>query len=85
MNPYDAKHIVNLAVSGHSGAGKTSLVEAMLYLAGVSDRRGKVGDGNTISDYDPEEVKRQASISTACAPFEWKNKKIKRKAPERKA
>ena len=76
MNTYDAKHIINLAVAGHGGAGKTSLVEAMLYLAGVSDRRGKVGEGNTVSDYDPEEVKRQASIATACAPFEWKNKKI---------
>lgn len=76
MNTYDAKHIINLAVAGHGGAGKTSLVEAMLYLAGVSDRRGKVGEGNTVSDYDPEEVKRQASIATTCAPFEWKNKKI---------
>ena len=44
MNQYQAKNIINLAVAGHSGAGKTSLAEAMLYLAGVSDRRGKVGD-----------------------------------------
>ena len=62
MNQYQAKNIINLAVAGHSGAGKTSLAEAMLYLAGVSDRRGKVGDGNTVC--------------AAAAPLEWKNKKI---------
>ena len=76
MNQYQAKNIINLAVAGHSGAGKTSLAEAMLYLAGVSDRRGKVGDGNTVCDYDPEEIRRKASISAAAAPLEWKNKKI---------
>ena len=48
----------------------------MLYLAGVSDRRGKVGEGNTVCDYDPEEIRRKASISAASAPLEWKNKKI---------
>ena len=76
MNQYLAKNIINLAVAGHGGAGKTSLAEAMLYLAGVSDRRGKVGDGNTVCDYDPEEIRRKASISAAVAPLEWKNKKI---------
>ena len=76
MNQYQAKNIINLAVAGHGGAGKTSLAEAMLYLAGVSDRRGKVGDGNTVCDYDPEEIRRKASISAASAPLEWKNKKI---------
>lgn len=76
MNQYQAKNIINLAVAGHSGSGKTSLAEAMLYLAGVSDRRGKVGDGNTVCDYDPEEIRRKASISAASAPLEWKNKKI---------
>ena len=76
MNQYLAKNIINLAVAGHGGAGKTSLAEAMLYLAGVSDRRGKVGDGNTACDYDPEEIRRKASISAAVAPLEWKNKKI---------
>ena len=76
MNQYQAKNIINLAVAGHGGAGKTSLAEAMLYLAGVSDRRGKVGDGNTVCDYDPEEIRRKASISAAVAPLEWKNKKI---------
>ena len=76
MNQYQGKNIINLAVAGHGGAGKTSLAEAMLYLAGVSDRRGKVGDGNTVCDYDPEEIRRKASISAAVAPLEWKNKKI---------
>ena len=76
MNQDQAKNIINLAVAGHGGAGKTSLAEAMLYLAGVSDRRGKVGEGNTVCDYDPEEIRRKASISAASAPLEWKNKKI---------
>ena len=76
MNQYQAKNIINLAVAGHGGAGKTSLAEAMLYLAGVSDRRGKVGEGNTVCDYDPEEIRRKASISAASAHLEWKNKKI---------
>ena len=76
MNQYQAKNIINLAVAGHGGAGKTSLAEAMLYLAGLSDRRGKVGEGNTVCDYDPEEIRRKASISAASAPLEWKNKKI---------
>ena len=50
MNTYQAKNIINVAMAGHSGAGKTSLAEAMLYLAGASDRRGKVGEGNTVCD-----------------------------------
>ncbi len=76
MNQYQAKNILNLAVAGHGGSGKTSLTEAMLFLSGMSDRRGKVNDGNTVSDYDPEEIRRKTSISAAVAPFEWKNKKI---------
>lgn len=76
MNQYQEKNIINLAVAGHGGAGKTSLAEAMLYLAGMSDRRGKVGDGNTVCDFDPEEIRRKTSIGAAVAPLEWKNKKI---------
>ncbi len=76
MNQYQAKDIINIAVAGHSGSGKTSLAEAMLYLSGASDRRGKVPEGNTVCDYDPEEIRRKASISAAVAPLEWKNKKI---------
>ena len=49
---------------------------SMLYLAGASDRRGKIGDGNTVCDYDPEEIRRKSSVSAAVAPFEWKNHKI---------
>ena len=52
MNQYQAKNIINLAIAGHSGSGKTSLAEAMLYLAGASDRRGKVNEGNTVCDSD---------------------------------
>ena len=76
MNQYQAKNIINIAVAGHGGAGKTSLTEAMLFLAGSSDRRGKVGEGNTICDFDPEEIRRQTSIAAATAHYEWKNKKI---------
>lgn len=76
MNQYSAKNILNMAVAGHSGSGKTSLIEAMLYLSGASDRRGKVSDGNTVTDFDPEEIKRQTSVSAATAVLEWKNKKM---------
>ena len=65
MNTYPAKNIINVAMAGHSGAGKTSLAEAMLYLAGASDRRGKVGEGNTVCDSDPEEIRRKTSTSRA--------------------
>ncbi len=76
MNQYSAKNIINLAVLGHGGSGKTSLTEAMLYLSGGSDRRGKIAEGNTVCDFDPEEIKRKNSVTSAVAPVEWKNKKI---------
>ena len=76
MKQYNAKNILNVALAGHSGSGKTSLAEAMLYLSKASDRLGKVTDGNTVCDFDPEEIKRQASVSAAVAPIEWKNRKI---------
>jgi len=60
----------------HGGGGKTTLAEAMLFNTGVLDRFGKVADGTTTSDYDPEEIKRKISISTAIAPCEWKDHKI---------
>ena len=53
MKQYPAKNILNIAITGHSGAGKTSLAEAMLFLSGASDRLGKIADGNTVCDYDP--------------------------------
>ena len=76
MKQYDAKKIINLALAGHSGCGKTSVAESMLYLAKASDRLGKVADGNTTLDFDSEEIKRQASIMTAVAPIEWKGTKF---------
>ena len=76
MNDYGTKNIRNLCVLGHSGSGKTSLTEAMLYIGQGSDRLGKVADGNTVSDYDNEEIKRGISIYTTVEPVEWKNNKI---------
>ena len=76
MKQYDAKHILNIAMAGHSGAGKTSIAEAMLYLSKASDRLGKIADGNTQMDFDAEEIKRKVSVVTAVAPVEWKNTKI---------
>ncbi|MBQ4284117.1 MAG: elongation factor G [Lachnospira sp.] len=76
MNVYTTDKIRNVVLLGHSGAGKTSLVESMAYLAGVTTRMGKVDDGTTISDYGKEEQKRQISISTSVVPIEWKDVKI---------
>ncbi len=76
MEKYEADKILNIALAGHGGAGKTSLTEAMLYLSGASDRLGKVGDGNTVTDYDPEEIRRRSSVSAAMAPIEWKGCKL---------
>ena len=76
MKWYNAKDILNIAIAGHSGAGKTSIAEAMLYLSGATDRFGKVGEGNTVCDYDPEEIRRKTTVSAAIAPLEWRNHKI---------
>ena len=76
MKHYGAETIKNIAITGHSGSGKTSLAEALLFRAGVTDRLGKTADGNTICDYDPEEIKRKASLSTALASFEYNDIKI---------
>ncbi len=76
MKVYDAAHIRNIAVLGHGGDGKTTLVESILFNSGAIERRGKVEDGNTTTDYDPEEAKRQISLTTAIAPIEWKGNKI---------
>lgn len=76
MNVYTTDKIRNVVLLGHGGCGKTSLVEAMAYLAGVTSRMGKVSDGNTISDYGKEEQKRQISIATSVVPIEWEGVKI---------
>ena len=76
MKLYNAKDILNIAIAGQSGAGKTSIAEAMLYLSGATDRFGKVGEGNTVCDYDPEEIRRKTTVSAASAPLEWRNHKI---------
>ena len=68
--------IRNICLLGHGGSGKTSLVESMLYLTGVTDRLGKPADGNTVCDYDPEEIKRQISISLAMTPIMYNGVKI---------
>ena len=76
MKQYNAKKILNIALAGHGGCGKTSVAESMIYLAKASERLGNIADGNTVLDYDSEEIKRQTSILTSVAPIEWKNTKI---------
>ena len=76
MRQYLADKIRNIALAGHGGCGKTSLAEAMLFKAGVTDRMGKIENGNTVCDYDPEEIKRKVSLSSSVASFEWNNTKF---------
>ena len=76
MNIYTTDKIRNVVLLGHGGCGKTSLAEAMAYLAGLTNRMGTVADGNTISDYDKEENKRQFSIHTSVIPIPWGDVKV---------
>ncbi len=76
MKEYDVKKVRNIALAGHNGSGKTSLAEALLYKAGITDRLGKTADGTSVCDYDPEEIKRKISIGTSLASFEYNDLKI---------
>ncbi len=76
MKDYSVQKLRNICLLAHGGGGKTTLAEAMMFNTGVLDRFGKVADGTTTSDYDPEEIKRKISISTSMAPCEWLDHKI---------
>ena len=73
---YTVNSIRNICLLGHSGSGKSALAESLLYMTGAIDRMGKNADGNTVCDYDPEEIRRHISISTSVVPLEYKNVKI---------
>ncbi|HKV86312.1 MAG TPA: elongation factor G [Ktedonobacterales bacterium] len=76
MNVYRAEQIRNVALIAHGGSGKTSLVDAALYDAGVVTRIGRVDEGSSISDTDPDEIKRRMSINLTVVPLEWRGSKI---------
>lgn len=76
MKVYRTDEIRNVVLLGHGGSGKTSLAEAMAYVSGATSHMGKIADGNTISDFDKEEQKREFSISTSLVPIEWEKAKI---------
>lgn len=76
MKTYDAKDIRNVLLVGHGGSGKTTLLEAMLFASGAITRMGTVEDGNTVSDHDPDEQRRQISVSLAMSPIDWNDAKI---------
>ncbi|MBE6696559.1 MAG: GTP-binding protein, partial [Ruminococcaceae bacterium] len=76
MENYSTKAIRNICLLGHGGAGKTSLAEALLYITKSTERLGKIPDGNTVCDFDPEEIKRGYSISASLASVNWRDVKI---------
>ncbi|MBQ8974706.1 MAG: elongation factor G [Oscillospiraceae bacterium] len=73
---YSTENIRNVVIMGHSSNGKSSLVESMLYMTGATDRLGKVTEGNTVSDYDPEEIKRKISVSASTVYVDYNDRKI---------
>lgn len=76
MKSYPTENIRNIVLVGHGGSGKTSLAEALLFLSGATTRLGKTQDGNTVTDFDEEEIRKGISIQTALAPIEWDGCKI---------
>ena len=72
----ESKNIRNIALLGHGNSGKTSLAESMLFVTGAIDRLGKVSDGNTVCDYDAEEIKRQITIASSLAPVSFGGGKV---------
>src|ERR1051325_223627 len=76
MKVYSGSEIRNVAVVGHNDTGKTTLVSQLLFNAGAVTRQGKIEDGTTVTDFDPDEIDRKHSISAAIAFVEWKNTKI---------
>ncbi|HEV2404215.1 MAG TPA: GTP-binding protein, partial [Ktedonobacterales bacterium] len=76
MNVYRAEQIRNVALIAHGGSGKTSLVDAALYDAGVVTRIGRVDEGSSVSDTDPDEIKRRMSINLTVVPLEWRGSKV---------
>ncbi len=72
MKVYDTGNIRNVVLLGHGGAGKTTVAEALAYVTGTTTRMGSVPEGNTVSDYDKEEIKRKFSISATTVPIEYK-------------
>ena len=76
MRDYKSSEVRNVSVVGHSGAGKTSVLEAMLYYTDATDRFGKTSEGSSLIDFDPEEIKRGISVYTSIVPIEWDDCKI---------
>ncbi|HMC08202.1 MAG TPA: elongation factor G, partial [Actinomycetota bacterium] len=76
MKTYPPDAIRNVGLFGHQGTGKTSLAESLLFLSGATTRLGRIEDGNTVSDFEPEEVKKSISVSLSLAPIEWANHKV---------
>ena len=76
MKVYDAQNLRNVALVGHSGAGKTQLVSTLLFAAGAMNRLGRVDDGTTVTDYDEEEIARKHTLSSSLAYVEWNKTKI---------
>ena len=68
---YASNNIRNILIAGHAGSGKTTLTEALVYFSGAAERMGRVEDGTTVSDFDPEEAKRKASLSASVVPVEY--------------